>query len=377
MKENINIQEYMTAGVENIIRDLAKASLTNPAQSIFMAKFAIASKKASAKRRAAEMSGEHIPTFLIASITSSCNLHCAGCYARAVHSCSDAVCECQLSADEWDRIFEQADELGISFILLAGGEPLMRDDVIEKAGSRQNILFPIFTNGTLMDDPYIRTFKKCRNLIPIFSIEGTGKKTDTRRGEGVYEKVLFAMKKMQKEKLLFGSSVTVTKENLEEVTSDSFIKELRERDCKALFFVEFVPMTEETKELAPEDQEREYMAQRLSEIRKKYQDMIFLSFPGDEKASGGCIAAGRGFFHINYHGGAEPCPFSPYSDINVKNTSLKTAMQSELFMKLQSSGTLMKDHSGGCVLYAHKDEVENYLLQNASKDYSHSNQDKE
>lgn len=362
MKENINIQEYMTAGIENIVKDLSKAALTNPAQSVFMARFAIASKKASAKRKAAETSGEHIPAFLIASITSSCNLHCAGCYARAVHSCADTVCECQLSAEEWDSIFEQADALGISFILLAGGEPLMRCDVIEKAGNRQNILFPIFTNGTLIDDTYIRTFKKCRNLIPIFSIEGTERKTDTRRGEGVYEKVLVAMDKMQKEKLLFGSSVTVTKENLEEVTSDGFIRELRARDCKAVFFVEFVPMTEETKELAPEDKERAYMAQRLSEIREKYPDMIFLSFPGDEKASGGCIAAGRGFFHINYHGGAEPCPFSPYSDINVKNTSLKAAMQSELFMRLQSSGTLMKEHSGGCVLYENREEVEKCLL---------------
>ncbi|MCI7129503.1 MAG: hypothetical protein MSA09_02840 [Lachnospiraceae bacterium] len=40
----------------------------------------------------------------------------------------------------------------------------------------------------------------------------------------MYEKVLSAMGKMQKEKLLFGSSVTVTKENLEEVMSDAFIK---------------------------------------------------------------------------------------------------------------------------------------------------------
>jgi MoaA/NifB/PqqE/SkfB family radical SAM enzyme len=50
--------------------------------------------------------------------------------------------------------------------------------------------------------------------------------------------------------------------------------------------------------------------------------MIFISFPGDEKTSGGCLAAGRGFFHINSHGGAEPCPASPYSDINVRDSSL-------------------------------------------------------
>ena len=206
--------------------------------------------------------------------------------------------------------------------------------------------------------------KKYRNLLPIFSMEGKEKHTDVRRGEGVYEKVLSAMGKMQKEKLLFGSSVTVTRENLEEVMSDAFIKKLDERDCKALFFVEFVPMSPEMKDLAPEEPERAYMNQRLAEIRNKYQDMIFLSFPGDEKAIGGCIAAGRGFFHINSHGDAEPCPFSPYSDVNVKDTSLKDALQSELFAKLRDSGTLTEDHTGGCVLYENRDKVESYFMHN-------------
>lgn len=101
---------------------------------------------------------------------------------------------------------------------------MIRRDIIEKAGNRPNILFPIFTNGTLLDDTYIRMLKKCRNLLPIFSIEGKEKQTDARRGEGVYEKVLSTMEQMQKEKLLFGSSVTVTKENLEELHSELFMK---------------------------------------------------------------------------------------------------------------------------------------------------------
>lgn len=360
METKMNIQAYMTAGVENIIRNALKVTLTNPAQSIFMTRFAAASKAASKKRQISEKEGEHIPAFLIASITSSCNLHCAGCYARALHSCEDTEPIKQLSAEEWDHIFEQAENLGISFILLAGGEPMIRRDVIEKAGNRPKILFPIFTNGTLIDDTYMKMLKKCRNLLPIFSIEGKEKQTDTRRGEGVYEKVFSAMEVMQKEKLLFGSSVTVTKENLEEVTSDDFIRKLEQRDCKALFFVEFVPMSPESQELAPGDEERTYMNKRLSEIREAYPNMIFLSFPGDEKSSGGCIAAGRGFFHINSHGGAEPCPFSPYSDVNVRDTSLQEALHSGLFMKLQNSGILMEDHAGGCVLFENRDKVESF-----------------
>ena len=364
MGATMELQTYLTAGVENIMKNAVKVTLTNPAQSIFMARFAMAVKVASEKRLVLEKNGEHIPAFLIASITSSCNLHCAGCYARAIHSCADTVPVEQLSAEEWNHIFEEAEEMGISFILLAGGEPMLRRDVMEKAGEQQKIMFPIFTNGTIIDDTYIKMLKKSRNLIPIFSIEGKEKQTDARRGEGVYGKVFSAMEKLQKEKLLFGSSVTVTTDNLEEVASDEFIEKLEQRDCKALIFVEFVPMSQKLKSLAPGDKEREYLEQRLAEIRDKYQNMIFLSFPGDEKLSGGCIAAGRGFFHINSHGGAEPCPFSPYSDVNVKDRSLREALQSRLFEKLRDSGTLTEDHAGGCVLYENRDKVESYFIHN-------------
>ncbi len=70
------------------------------------------------------------------------------------------------------------------------------------------------------------------------------------------------------------------------------------------------------------------------------------------------VAAGRGFFHINSHGGAEPCPFSPYSDVNVKDVSLREAMHSPLFTALRDGNILMDDHTGGCVLYEKRDIVE-------------------
>ncbi|MCI6857667.1 MAG: radical SAM protein [Eubacterium sp.] len=361
VSELMDLQRYLTAGVENLMKNIVKVSLKNPAQGIFMSRFVKTVQEASRKRLLLEKGGEHVPAFLIASITSNCNLHCNGCYARAIHSCTDTGSVEQLSAQEWGRIFNEAEELGISFIILAGGEPMIRRDVIEMAGSNRKILFPIFTNGTLFDDTYILLLKKNRNLIPIFSIEGKERKTDARRGGGVYGKVLSAMEKLQKEKLLFASSVTVTKDNLEEVTSDSFVKRLEERGCRALFFVEFVPMEPELKILAPGEKEREYLDYHLAKIRNQYPNMIFLSFPGDEKAAGGCIAAGRGFFHINSHGGAEPCPFSPYFDVNVRESSLREALHSDLFMKLQASGTLTENHVGGCVLFENSDKVESLI----------------
>ena len=93
------------------------------------------------------------------------------------------------------------------------------------------------------------------------------------------------------------------------------------RGCKAVIFVEYVPVTAESNELAPSDTEREFLMNEIQRLREERPEMVYIAFPGDEKSSGGCVAAGRGFFHINSHGGAEPCPFSPYSDVNIRNSS--------------------------------------------------------
>ena len=365
-KESFDIQAYMTRGVERVVSDAIKATLKDPKESIFMAKFAAASRAASKKRKAAEDAGEHIPPFLIASITSKCNLHCAGCYSRCNHATVDAEPVSQLTGEEWFRIFDEAGDLGISFILLAGGEPMLRRDIIEAAGKKQNILFPVFTNGTYMDERYFDLFDRCRNLIPIMSIEGGKEITDARRGAGVYDRLIANMDEMHRRGLIYGASVTVITENIKEVTSDAFLKKLSDRGCKAVIFVEFVPVTDDSKELAPGDEERKYLSDEIERLRAEHPEMVYISFPGDEKSSGGCVAAGRGFFHINSHGGAEPCPFSPYSDVNIKNTSLREAMHSPLFMALQSGDILMDDHDGGCVLYEKRELVEQ-IIEEAKK----------
>ena len=366
MNESFDIQQYLADGVEQVVKDALKATFKDPRESAFLAKFALASAKANKKRVEEEAKGLHVPSYLIASITSSCNLHCAGCYSRANNATVDCKATMQLTDEEWLKIFREAEELGISFILLAGGEPMLRKDVVLAAGTMPNIIFPIFTNGTYMNESYFDLFDKCRNLLPVMSIEGCREETDSRRGEGVYDTLISNMDELHRRGLIYGVSVTVTKENLNEVYSDEFLDLMRSRGCKAVFYIEYVPVTDESQELAPDDADREFMTERMDYLRANHQDMIYVAFPGDEKSSGGCLAAGRGFFHINSHGGAEPCPFSAYSDINVKETSVREALNSGLFTALREGGVLAGDHIGGCVLHEKREQVEAIVNQSRS-----------
>ena len=187
-------------------------------------------------------------------------------------------------------------------------------------------------------------FYKNRNLVPIISIEGDEKVTDARRGKGVYSKLIDSMELMRKKGIIFGVSLTFTKRNIYSLLSTEFIDRLHDYGCKVVFFIEYVPLNVETNAMAPGDKERDLLFIEIENLRKGYSDMIFMSFPGDEKTSGGCLAAGRGFFHIN---------------------SLDV-LDSKLFKSLRDDGILIDEHEGGCVLFEHKEDVEKILKNNCT-----------
>lgn len=349
------LTEYLNGAVEELVSQTLRSVFNNPREGAFIARFALSQRSAAKRRAELEEGGLHVPPFLIASVASRCNLHCRGCYARATGACGDGVEE--LSAKEWGRIFDEAKELGVGFVLLAGGEPLMRSDVLEEAARRPDLVFPVFTNGTLLSG-HLDLFCRSRQLIPVLSLEGGASATDGRRGEGVFADLERAEGLLRERGVFYGVSITVTGENLGAVTGHSFISGLAENGCGLAIFVEYVPAEPSTEGLALDEEGRGLLSDRLEELRRDFGRTVILSFPGDEKYAGGCLAAGRGFFHINASGGAEPCPFSPFSDSNLRNCSLKEALRSPLFKKLSASGLLRGEHVGGCVLFDRRAEVE-------------------
>lgn len=54
MTKEFDIQDYMTRGVERVVADAVRATLKNPKESAYMARFAMSSKNASAKRKKME-----------------------------------------------------------------------------------------------------------------------------------------------------------------------------------------------------------------------------------------------------------------------------------------------------------------------------------
>lgn len=367
MSEMHELAGFMDHAIGEIIDDAWKASYSCR-ERIFLLRCLLDQRRLSGKRKKNKRRGISVPPFLIASIASDCNLFCTGCYARANGSCGESQEEQQLSADRWGELFSEADELGVGFVLLAGGEPFMRREVIEKAGQHKRILFPLFTNGTMFGDGDAEFFARHRNLIPLFSMEGLKRKTDDRRGEGIFQVVTAGMNALKGKKVLFGASITVKNDNIDEVTSEDFLTELHRLGCRIVLYVEYVPALQEKADLTLNEQDRAVLEQRIKDHKRSRNSMVFLSFPGDEKKVGGCLAAGRGFFHISPDGNAEPCPFSPFSDRNVRDHSLEDVLSSPFFQKLRESGLMQQDHGGGCALFGSEDRISKLLVScNASR----------
>lgn len=355
----MNLNIFMNGGILRIADTAARFYLGNRRGQTFLMGAVPAFRKSARARERYEKAGTHIPPFLIASVASRCNLHCAGCYARATGGCGETKND--LSADEWRRVFRQAEEIGVSFILLAGGEPLLRRDIIEAAAEFPRLVFPIFTNGTLIDETYINFFDAHRNLVPVLSLEGDDARTDARRGDGVAELVRAAAEKLRARGILYGASITVTRENMRDVTEPAFARALREKGCGVAFYVEYVPAEADTEHLVLTKEDLAKLNARVETLRE-IGGMIVVSFPGDEEVMGGCLAAGRGFFHINSTGGAEPCPFSPFSHMNLRAHTLLDVIRSEFFAAVREIGAEeAQNHAGGCALFNRQSDVAAFL----------------
>lgn len=355
----MELNHYMEQGIGSIMQTVSRFYLTNIRGLRFLTKVGPALKKSSNLRKEKEKQGLHIPPFLIASIASSCNLHCSGCYARADGMCADSQGQ-DMDTENWKQVFAEASELGVSFILLAGGEPLLKPEVIETAASFKNMIFPVFTNGLLLEQ-HLEFFDTNRNMVPVISIEGDSRQTDQRRGNGIADKISGIMNELKKRGVLFAVSITVTSENVHNITKDLYMKELRDKGCGVVFYVEYVPMENETDYLVLNSRELEQMTDRILHLKKQCKDMVLLSFPGDEQLMGGCLAAGRGFFHISPTGAAEPCPFSPFSQMNVKDQNLKEVLQSQFFRQVREIEGEAEEHFGGCTLFRYEEKVKHLI----------------
>ena len=281
-----------------------------------------------AKRNEAKERGEAVPTVVLMSPTMRCNLSCTGCYANNYSRKDD------LDFDTVNRIIDEGKDMGVAFFTFLGGEPLVWSKLFDVIQKQDDAFFLIFTNGTMLDEKIGKRIADLGNIYPIISLEGTEEETNERRGKDIFKKVLAAMDILKENKIPFGYSVTVTRKNIYTVTSDEFFKMMMDKGAINGWYFIYMPVGADFDvSLMPTVEERIYLRERVQHIRKTIP-LFAIDFWGDAPFVGGCIAGSR-YIHINNKGDVEPCIFTHFAQVNIKDTTLREAMNCEYFKEIR------------------------------------------
>jgi MoaA/NifB/PqqE/SkfB family radical SAM enzyme len=136
-----------------------------------------------------------------------------------------------------------------------------------------------------------------------------------------------------------------------------------DRGCRIGLCVGFVPSAGNAKDLVPSRAQQAGFRETMLRIRRKKR-IVLLHMPDDEyDQAGSCMAAGRGFVHINSQGFVEPCPFSHIATHSVPDVPLKEALASPLFAAIRGKAELLRKPLEGCALFEHRDELAGIILE--------------
>ncbi len=290
-----------------------------------------------------EQYGCNIPWAILLDPTSACNLHCTGCWAAEYGN------KLNLTFDEIDSIITQGKELGVYIYIYTGGEPLVRkEDLIALCRKHNDCEFLAFTNATLIDEDFADQMLEVKNFIPAISVEGFETATDGRRGSGTYKKAVNAMNILKQRGLPFGISCCYTSQNLDSIACDEFFDQMIDWGAAFAWYFHYMPVgNDAVSELLPSPEQREYMFNKIREVRAS-KPLFVMDFQNDGEFVGGCIAGGRRYLHINANGDCDPCVFIHYSNANIRDMSLLDVLKSPIFMAYHDGQPFNGNHLRPC-----------------------------
>jgi MoaA/NifB/PqqE/SkfB family radical SAM enzyme len=310
--------------------------------------------------KAREFEAEHgfrPPQLMVISPTMRCNLKCYGCYAGCYTKKDD------LPFEVFNRVIEEGKEMGIHFIVISGGEPFINPDLFPTLERQHDVYFQIYTNGTLIDEKTADELARVGNAMPVISVEGFEQWTDERRGKGTFQKIMTAMRNMRERGVPFGISVTVTRENNELVVGEDFVRFWYEQGAWLGWYFNYVPIgTEPDMSLMPTAEQRRWRRREFERVRTRVP-MLVSDFWNDGPLTGGCMAGGRIYLHINCKGDVEPCVFVHFAVDNIKDKSLVECLKSPFFTRIRQGIPYDGNLSRPCMIVDHPEVLREHVAQ--------------
>lgn len=287
-----------------------------------------------------------IPVSGTFELTSRCNFSCKMCY---IHSsdCNKNK-EYELSADEWIKLGEKARDAGMIFLLLTGGEPLIREDfpLIYKKLNSMGFIISINTNGSLITDEIIELFREYTPGRVNVSLYGASDETyRSLCSSDSYEKVISNIKKLKETGIQVKLNVSITPDNCRDTEEIYRFAADNDLKIKATTYM-YPPVRNDILKTGVNEgrfSPYESAVYKVKYERMKYDEETFLSRAdamrdGILRCEEECIdltcddcgmqcRAGTSAFWINWKGDMSSCGMIPDSEFNVREKDFNECWQ--------------------------------------------------
>ena len=158
-------------------------------------------------------SSRHRRPVVVWNSTRACNLACTHCYASARLRPADD----ELTTEEARAFLEDLAAYGVPAVLLSGGEPLARPDLLDLIayGASRGLRFTLSSNGTLIGAELARTLARLKVTYVGISIDGDEASHDRlRRMPGAWRRSVEALRHLRGAGVRRGVRYTLTPANV-------------------------------------------------------------------------------------------------------------------------------------------------------------------
>ncbi len=153
---------------------------------------------------------------VIWNITQSCNFSCAHCYLSSVTAKS---CD-ELSEDQALETVRNLHKSGVKYLVLAGGEPLLREDLLPiiYLAKQLDMHVSISTNGTLIENSNVKMLLNAGIDYVGVKMDGSCETHDRLYGApGTYDKVVRGISLLKSKGIRTGIRFTMSSANISDL----------------------------------------------------------------------------------------------------------------------------------------------------------------
>ena len=306
--------------------------------------------------------GEYFPPFLYLSILNSCNLRCQGCWVDVEAQ------RTEIDLETLNRTINDAKAQGNAFFGILGGEPFMHPQLLDLLAAHPDCYFQVFTNGQFITAKIAERLRELGNATPLISIEGREVTSDARRGnKDVFNRTVRGLNHCLEAGLLTGVATSVCQNNIGELLSEAWLRELIDRGVHYVWYHTYRPVGPKMNPalaLRPE---------QLVEVRKFVVEMrarmpiAIIDAYYDHRGEALCPMSTGISHHVGPSGAIEPCPIIQFAKEDVRDPrGVYVAMRDSTFLK--DFRELSARHTRGCVVLERPDLVKDLVTRHGARD---------